>query len=96
MTIAVAGGTTTGSLSETALSGGDTTVDFISPGAGNTGYVDTAVDLTGLGLDYLLYDWDGVDQLSDGDVFDDFPQGRATFGIYRGAPRIIQIRDPRM
>jgi len=61
-----------------AFSLGDAGLSFSAPGTGNTGYVNIEADLSGAGLSYLLWDWDG-----DGGA-DDNPTGRATFGIYTG------------
>lgn len=56
-----------------------------APGAGNDGSVDVTADLSA--LSWLRYDWDG-----DG-AYDDDPRGRATFGIYKGSPRRIYLRE---
>jgi MSHA biogenesis protein MshQ len=52
------------------------------PGAGKTGSADVQVDAP----TWLEFDWNGT-----GDVD---PTGRATFGIFRGAPNIIHLREP--
>ncbi len=86
MTIPAAGNTNAGPATF-LVAAGRTQISFTAPGVGNTGYVDirgsAAVPA------WLQFDWDpilaGTQPAS----------GRATFGIYRGTPRIIQIRDPR-
>ena len=44
-------------------------------------------------LPWLMYDWDGVDQGGDGNIYDDHPTGRGTFGVYRGSGRHIYLRE---
>jgi MSHA biogenesis protein MshQ len=62
---------------------------FTAPG-GN-GYADVTPNLTS--FPWLRYNWDNVDQGSDSNLDDDDPRGRATFGIYRGSPRHIYLRE---
>lgn len=60
-----------------------------APGETNHGSADLS-----LGVDnWLRFDWDGIDQNSDGDLNDDDPAARATFGIYKGNPRVIYMRE---
>jgi len=42
---------------------------------------------------WLQYDLDGVDQLSDGNRYDDNPSATATFGIFRGDDRFLFWRE---
>jgi hypothetical protein len=89
--ICVAGGTTTGTMTNNPLVGGDGGLSFSSPGELCTGYADITLDLstaTGLNMEWLFYDWD--EDLS----FDDNPTGRATFGVFSGQSEFIYIREP--
>lgn len=84
--ISVGGGSTSASLaSASPLSGGDAGLSFSAPGAGHTGYVDL---LSSIGVSYpwLLHDWDG-------DGTDDEARARVTFGLYKGSPRHIYLRE---
>ncbi|HLF22332.1 MAG TPA: DUF6701 domain-containing protein [Burkholderiales bacterium] len=74
------------------VSGGDAGLTFSAPGSGGDGYVDVTID-PGVVPAHLQFDWDGVDQGGDGNLYDDNPQARATFGIYRGSPRHIYLRE---
>ena len=59
-------------------------------GAGNPGgssVVDT------IWPSWLQYDYDGVDQLLDGNFYDDNPSATATFGIFRGDDRYLYWRE---
>jgi len=42
---------------------------------------------------WLQYDFDGIDQLLDGNFYDDNPTGIATFGIFRGNDRYLYWRE---
>jgi MSHA biogenesis protein MshQ len=42
---------------------------------------------------WLKFNWNSIDENSDGDVYDDNPSGIATFGVYRGNDRIISWRE---
>ncbi len=75
-------GTTSATLLDPFLSG-NANLSFSAPG--DDGFVDVTANL-GF-LNWLRYDWDG-----DGS-HDNDPQGRATFGIYRGRPSIIYQRE---
>ncbi|MBM2830832.1 MAG: hypothetical protein HW411_1622, partial [Gammaproteobacteria bacterium] len=91
----VGGGTSSITSGDVALSGGEDTLTFSAPGAGNVGFIDVLVDVDGAGLDHLLYDWDGIDNPApDGLMFDDNPSGRVTFGIFAGPQEFIYIREP--
>ncbi len=87
--IAIGAATTTATLANTPLAAGDAGLSFSAPGAGNTGYTDIEVDLSGTGanLPWLQFDWDGLPG-------DDNPRGRATFGIFQGSQYFIHIREP--
>lgn len=82
--VAVGGGTA--SASWTPLIGGDAGLSFGAPGAENTGNIDI---LTAIGASHpwLLFDWDG------NGVHNNEATGRATFGIYKGSPRHIYLRE---
>jgi hypothetical protein len=60
-----------------------------APGNGNFGYLDLAISAP----DWLKYNWDGVDQGSDGNLFDDNPRARAAFGKRRGSDKVIIRRE---
>ncbi|MFQ5659809.1 MAG: DUF6701 domain-containing protein [Gammaproteobacteria bacterium] len=89
-------GTSTMALGNNPLTAGDGNLSFTAPtaGAGCTGFSNLTLDLPALGLGHLQYNWDGVDQGGDGNLFDDNPSGRATFGIFKGGNEFIYIREP--
>ncbi len=68
---------------------GDFNLWLQAPGAGNDGSVTITVTAPA----WLQFDWDGVDQGLDGNLNDDDPTARATFGIYSGPPRRIYLRE---
>lgn len=70
---------------EAATLSGDFNLYLKAPGSGNDGSVDISTDLAA--MSWLQYDWDG------NGTPDNNPQGRATFGIYKGSPRHIYIRE---
>lgn len=65
------------------LVGGDAGLSLTAPGQGGDGYVDITADFSA--RTWLRFDWDGT---GDAD-----PTGRATFGLYRGSPRHIYLRQ---
>ena len=72
------------------LASGNAGLSLSAPGATHTGYVDVTIDSP----DWLYFNWDGLDQGGDGDLFDDKPTARATFGIYNtGNTNFIYIRE---
>ncbi len=76
--------TTSATIANAPLLNGDAGLSLSAPGAGGEGYVDVTADLSV--LPWLRYDWD-----SNG-TFDD-PAGKATFGIFKGNPRDIYLRE---
>jgi MSHA biogenesis protein MshQ len=97
-TINVGAGTSTDTIGNSPMVGGDAGQSFSAPGADNAGYVDIEANLTAPAmaqppLPWLMYDWDGVDQGGDGNIYDDHPTGRGTFGVYSGSGRHIYLRE---
>lgn len=70
-------------LSNSPLAAGDAGLVFSAPNV--TGYIDVQLDLSL--LPWLRYDWDG-----DGS-HDDDPTARASFGLYKGRPGMIYMRE---
>jgi len=58
---------------------GESWVEFSAPGAGETGLIDTEIDLNSHGVPWLIEDLGGAGIVS----------GIAQFGIYRGSDRVI-------
>jgi MSHA biogenesis protein MshQ len=76
-------GTTTASGSGTLVAGVSNNLSLSAPGVGHEGSVDMELDLsqaTGLNLEWLQ---------SDGNN----PAAKATFGIFKGNPRLIYTRE---
>lgn len=97
-TINIGVGTSTGTIGNSPMVAGDAGQSFNAPGADNTGYVDIEANLTAPAmaqppLPWLMYDWDGIDQGGDGDIYDDHPTGRGSFGVYSGSGRHIYLRE---
>ena len=80
----------TPSFAAATLVGGDGGLTLAAPGEGNDGYLDLSADLSL--YDWLQYDWDNSDGANNG-PYDDNPSCRATFGIYKGSPRLIYQRE---
>ena len=84
-------GETSASYANSPVLAGVSGLQLSAPGIDNYGYVDVGVDLAT--LPWLRYNWDGVDQGTDGYLLDDNPQSRATFGRRTAAERIIIRRE---
>jgi hypothetical protein len=84
----LASGETTASFNN-PLIGGDANLRLSAPGAANFGYLDLAAGAPS----WLRYNWDGVDQAGDGNLFDDNPRARAAFGKRGGSDRVIIRRE---
>lgn len=91
--ISIGDGQTAASGSGTLISGqgndagSNSLLSLSAPGGGNDGSVNLEYDLEAAGLDWLQFDWNG-----DG-VADNNPTATATFGIFKGNPRIIYSRE---
>ncbi len=86
-------GVATGVVANNPFSNGEGGLTFsvASPASSCTGYADISVDLstgTGLNMEWLLYDWDGLGG------FNDEPRGRVSFGVYQGPREFIYQREP--
>lgn len=85
-----AGLVSTATIANNPLASGLAGLSLSATGAGNTGYFALSYDLstlTGAGLDFLRFDWDG------NGTYTEDPTGRATFGIFRGDGKVIYIRE---
>ena len=58
---------------------GESWIEFSAPGVGETGFIDTGIDLNSHGIPWFIEDLDGAGTVS----------GIAQFGIYRGSDRVI-------
>ncbi|MCR4332116.1 MAG: hypothetical protein NUV34_05350 [Sulfuricaulis sp.] len=58
-------------------------LSFSAPGTGGDGYADARLDLSA--RSWLQFDWNGTGSTD--------PTGRATFGLYRGSPKHIYLRQ---
>ena len=58
-------------------------LSFSAPDAGGDGYADARMDLSA--RSWLQFDWNGTGNTD--------PTGRATFGLYRGSPKHIYLRQ---
>jgi MSHA biogenesis protein MshQ len=74
----------TSTVTVTTPSAGVGSLSFSAPGSGGYGYADARVDLTA--QSWLRFDWDG-------NGTDDDPSARANFGLYRGSPKHIYMRE---
>jgi len=74
----------TSTVTVTTPSAGVGSLSFSAPGSGGYGYADARMDLTS--QTWLRFDWDGNNT-------DDDPTARANFGLYRGSPRNIYLRE---
>jgi Family of unknown function (DUF6701)/Bacterial Ig-like domain (group 1)/Domain of unknown function DUF11 len=80
------GVTTQAALAHSPFSSGDAGFSFSAPGVGGDGYVDVNADAAT--PSWLKFDWD-----NNATTPDTGPTGRVTFGIYRGSPRNIYLRE---
>ena len=64
-------------------------IELPAAGTGNRGEVEVIYSI----YDWLKYDWNNIDEGSDGLIYDDDPSATATFGIFRGNDRIIYQRE---
>ncbi len=89
-TIKVGAGSTTLTLgnAQGLFNGGKLTLNFSAPGRGNSGFVDITplLDASHANLPWLQYDWNG-------DGSPENPRGRASWGMYRGNPNVIYMRE---
>jgi hypothetical protein len=88
-TIFVGAGSTTLTVLHQPPVAGALDLRLSAPGAGHTGFVNLSVDLGagGAGRPWLRYDWDANLSTAETD-----PGARATFGVYRGNPQVIDRR----
>ncbi len=84
----LAGGETTASFNATLVAGNGN-LRFSAPGVGHFGFMDLSVAAPV----WLKFNWDGVDQGGDGNLLDDDPRARATFGKRRGNDKVIIRRE---
>ncbi|OYY95308.1 MAG: hypothetical protein B7Y41_02035 [Hydrogenophilales bacterium 28-61-23] len=84
----LASGETVPSFNATLVAGGGN-LRLSAPGAGNFGYLDLAIGAA----TWLKYNWDGVDQGGDANLFDDNPRARAAFGKRKGSDKVIIRRE---
>ncbi len=85
-----AGLVSTPTIANSPLASSAAGLSLSATGAGNTGYFALSYDLstlTGAGLDFLRFDWDG------NGTYSEDPTGRATFGIFRGDSKVIYTRE---
>jgi MSHA biogenesis protein MshQ len=73
--------TSTATLNNSPVDEGDAGLVFSAPNA--TGYIDVQSTVSS----WLRYDWDGDDS------HDDNPSARASFGLFKGRPALIYLRE---
>jgi MSHA biogenesis protein MshQ len=78
--------TTNASIANATFVLGDAGLSLSKPDVGGTGYVDLTADLDLAAKAWMKYDWNGTGTAIN-------PTGRATFGLYRGSPRHIYLRE---
>ena len=84
--ISVGTQTTSAAVGNIPFVAGGAGLSFTAPGSGGSGYVDVTIRPGQLPA-YLQFDWDG------NGAHDNNPSSRATFGVYRGNPRQIYLRE---
>jgi hypothetical protein len=84
----LAAGEVTASFNATLVAG-NADLRLSAPGVNNFGYLDLSIAAP----DWLKYNWDGVDQAEDGELFDDNPRARASFGKRKGSDKVIIRRE---
>ncbi|OUS06745.1 hypothetical protein A9Q81_02355 [Gammaproteobacteria bacterium 42_54_T18] len=91
--IVIDSSSTTGTIANDPFDDGVAGFSFSAPGAGSTAAIEVQLLDSANDYPWLLYNWDAVDQLSDGDMFDDLPSSTATFGRFRGHDRILYWQE---
>lgn len=81
--------TTQASLATATMVDGNAGLSFSAPGVGGDGFVD--VQAAVLNFPWLRYDWDGDNNYNE--ATGDDPKARITFGVYKGSPRHIYLRE---
>jgi len=81
---------TTAPVSPVTLASGAGNLTLTLTGAGNPGGSSV---INTVWPSWLQYDYDAVDQLLDGNLYDDNPSATATFGIFRGDDRYLYWRE---
>ncbi|MCF7965298.1 MAG: hypothetical protein K9L79_07135 [Methylobacter tundripaludum] len=90
LTLNLANGGTTAATLNNPLVSGDAGFTLSAPGVTHGGFADVVITSTPA---WLKFNWDGLDQGDDGDLFDDNPSARGTFGIFRGNNNFIYTRE---
>jgi MSHA biogenesis protein MshQ len=76
-------GSSSASLLNNPMVAGEAGLSFSA--SGDDGYIDVQPDLSSMA--WLQYDWDGDDS------HDDNPTARASFGLFKGRPALIYLRE---